>query len=304
MSVISSHWDRTSNHTGSAAPRKSGAFSQSARRTMHSTYSGTENFAGYGAHRSDDYDQDGQPQPEMVEVVDASEFARPRTHFGTGDRKSRGVSFAEDGSRVSRVSFGDSLHNPKLNTVYSQGHQRSKSSLSGAMGAALRQRPSIYTNPSSTSVNVLGHSAGSINGSRGVRKESIEMVLSPEQSTGPWVLGEADVDGYRSGGDGEEKLADDDDQRRPVSQFAPVQSASRDPAPLLADSRGRGLTSFPLSSQCSASRPPRTTPIARRSSPAPRRTARRCPKRAPPPPPRPRSAPSRRRRPSCRPSRP
>lgn len=218
MSVISSHWDRTSSHHGPGTPRKSGAFSHANRRTTHSTYSAGENFAGYGAHRTDD-------PPEMMEVVDSSTFARPRTQFmGTGERNSRGVSFAEDaGSRVSRVSFGDSLNNPQRNTVYSQGHQRSKSSLSGAMGAALRQRPSLYTNPSSTSVNILERSTDSDK----ARKDSADMILSPEQTTGPWVLGEDEVNAYRSGGN-EERLVDDMDNEsgQRLSQFAAVQSAS------------------------------------------------------------------------------
>jgi hypothetical protein len=210
MSVISSHWDRTSSHHGPSAsvgggtPRKSGAFSQTAaRRTMHSTYSASENFAGYGAHRTDDYPAAQAGQQEMVEVVDpAAEFARPRTQFGA-ERKSRGVSFASE---------FDGAANNKLNSVYSQGHQRSKSSLSGAMGAALRQRPSLYTNASSTTVNVVPSSSSFAQqpAAGEERKESVEMVLSPDQTSGPWVLGEDDVDSFRSAAEQQENLADTD----------------------------------------------------------------------------------------------
>lgn len=228
MSVISSHWDRTSSHhgpsgsVGGGTPRKSGAFSQTAaRRTMHSTYSASENFAGYGAHRTDDY-PGPHGQQEMVEVVDpAAEFARPRTQFAN-ERKSRGVSFASE---------FDGATNTKLNSVYSQGHQRSKSSLSGAMGAALRQRPSLYTNASSTTVNVLPSSSFAQQPKNGEqRKESVEMVLSPDQSSGPWVLGEDDVDGFRLVSEQQENLVEVDaagekaGQR--ASRYSGVQSAS------------------------------------------------------------------------------
>lgn len=143
------------------------------------------NHAGFGTHQA----YQTQPYPSTSadnddEEPDPNSFARPRTTFADGERSSRVVSFAE--------GPGGLTQSEKRGTVYStqtraSAYSKQSGESTGRQGSGhLRSRSSISLGGGRRPTVGLGMEDRS-------RGDNLEMTISPDQSTGPWVLGDDDL---------------------------------------------------------------------------------------------------------------
>jgi hypothetical protein len=167
MSVISTNW----NPGSSSDPRKSISSAANRRDQVGSVYSTFEGRPSQSSHL-----RDVSGQQEMSQTS----FARPATSvfLASGEQRASRVSFAFADTPNNRVSFADGGDHSPGRKSFAASHGR------GISQGQIQQRPSI-------SIYDADGTRHTGSGGRGRRSEDM---ISPDQATGPHVLGEDDVE--------------------------------------------------------------------------------------------------------------